>query len=333
MTVRFTRRRAITVLAAAAGLPLLVKAGRAEARVMRWQGTSLGADASIQLYHTDEAKAKAAIDAGLAELNRLEDMFSLYRADSTLSRLNRDGKVAGAPAEFVELMAYSKDAAAKTGGWFDPTVHPVFQAYFSHFTAPGTPDPAGPSEAALAQALALVDWRGIEVDSARNAVSLARPGMGVTLNSTGQGYISDRVCAVLRAHGFDNMLVDMGEIRAPGAKPDGSAWRIGIANPADPSRALTEIDVVNVGVATSGGYGTLFDDAGKFTHLIDPFTGRTAPRLAGVTVIADTATKANALSTPLTLAPAEKRREMLAAFGGVKAIFVTPEGIQETIEA
>ena len=332
MTVRFTRRRAITVLAAAAGLPLLMKAGRAEARVMRWQGTSLGADASIQLYHHDEAKAQAAIDAGVAELARLEGIFSLYRADSTISALNRDGKVDNAPAEFVDLVGISRDAAAKTDGWFDPTVHPVFQLYFRHFIA-DNPDPAGPSEAAVKQTLALVDWRGIEVDAERRRVSLARPGMGITLNSTGQGYISDRVADVLRGYGFENMLVDMGEIRAPAAKPDGSGWRIGIADPADPARALTQIDVVNKGVATSGGYGTIFDDAGRVTHLINPFSGRTAPRLAGVTVIADTATKANALSTPLTLVPRERRQQMLSAFGGVKAIFVTPAGIEETLEA
>ncbi len=332
MTVRFTRRRAITVLAAAAGLPLLMKAGRAEAGVMRWQGTSLGADASVQLYHTDPAKARAAMDAGLAELARLESVFSLYRADSTISMLNRDGKVENAPPEFIDLVAYSRDAAEKTGGWFDPTVHRVFQVYFNHFTGPN-PDPAGPSPAALRQALDLVDWRGIEVDSGRRTVTLARPGMGITLNSTGQGYISDRVADVLRGYGFENILVDMGEIRAPAAKPDGSAWRVGIADPAEPARALTEIDVIGKGVATSGGYGTLLDDAGRFTHLINPFTAGTAPALAGVTVIADSATKANALSTPLTLAPRALRQQMLSAFGGVKAIFVTPAGIEETLEA
>ena len=332
MTVRFTRRRAITVLAAAAGLPLLMKAGRADAQVLRWQGTSLGADASIQLYHTDAAKAQAAVDSGLAELERLENMFSLYRPDSTISVLNREGRVANAPDEFIELVAYSREAAAKTDGWFDPTVHPVFQAYFRHFTAPVV-DPAGPSADTLAKALAVVDWRAIQVDAARRTVAFAKPGMGLTLNSTGQGYISDRVAAVLRGHGFQNMLVDMGELRALSTRPDGTAWRVGIANPADPARAIAEIDVVDKAVATSGGYGTLFDADGRFTHLIDPFTGRTAPRLAGVTVVADTAAKANALSTPLTLVPRAQRQAMLAAFGGVKAIFVTPEGVQETLEA
>ena len=86
MTVRITRRRAITVLAAAAGLPLLVKARDAQARLYRWEGTTLGAPSSIQLYHKDEAKAHAAVADSLAELARLESIFSVYRADSTCRR-------------------------------------------------------------------------------------------------------------------------------------------------------------------------------------------------------------------------------------------------------
>ncbi len=331
MSVKITRRRAITVLAAAAGLPLFIKAGHAQARVYRWQGTSLGADASIQLYHTDEAKARTAVDAALAELNRLEDMFSLYRPNSVLSLLNRDGSVEGAPKEFVELMAYGREVAEITDGWFDPTVQPVWDLYFRHFTADNV-DPAGPSPEAIKQALALVDWRGITIDRGAGRVALARPGMAVTHNALGQGYITDRVADILRGYGFGNMLINMGELQAVSSRPDGQAWRIGIADPADHSRAIAEVDVVDKGVATSGGYGTIFDPNGKFTHIIDPHSGRTAPQLLGVTVIADSATKANAFSTPLTLLPKEKRQSVVSLGRGIKAIFVTPDGVTETLE-
>ncbi|OAN52734.1 thiamine biosynthesis protein ApbE [Paramagnetospirillum marisnigri] len=332
MTVRITRRRAITVLAAAAGLPLLLKANRAEARLYRWEGTTLGAPSSISLYHTDEAKARAAVTAALGELARLEAMFSVYRADSSLSALNRDGKLDNAPVEFIEMIGRAKSLAAITGGVYDPTIQPVWSLYFSHFTQPAAPT-AAPAERDLAAALALVDWRGIEIDAANRRVSLARPGMAVTLNSGAQGYITDKVAEVLRAHGFANMLVDMGEPRALATKPDGSAWRIGIANPADPSRAVTEIDVVDKAVSTSGGYGTLFDDAGKFTHLIDPRTGQTAPALLGVSVVAETAAVADGLSTAMVLAPVERRQQILRDAGGLSAIFVTPDGVAATVTA
>ncbi|EPY02544.1 FAD:protein FMN transferase [Magnetospirillum fulvum] len=333
MTVRINRRRAITVLAAAAGLPLIWQASQAQAaRLVRWEGTTLGAPSTIQLYHTDEAKARAAIAAGLEELARLESIFSVYRADSAITALNRDGRLDNAPVELIEMLTHARELAKISDGVYDPTIQPVWQLYFQHFTA-ANPDPAGPAAADMAKALALVDWRGIEIDPVNRTIALARPGMAITLNSGAQGYITDRVADVLRSHGFVNMLVDMGEPRALSTKPDGSAWRIGIANPADPSRAVTEIDVVDKAVSTSGGYGTLFDDAGQFTHLINTRTGKTAPAMVGVSVVANNATTADGLSTALLLAPVERRQDILRAAGGLTAIFVTPDGVTATVTA
>jgi thiamine biosynthesis lipoprotein len=332
MSLVISRRRFITFVAAAAGLPLLLKAGGSQARPVRWDGTALGAPASIQLYHSDETLARAAIAAGLDELTRLEAIFSVYRADSSISVLNREGVLENAPADFINMLTRSLSLAEISGGVYDPTIQPVWQTYFRHFTA-SNPDPAGPSQRNLSAALALVDWRAVEVDAARSRVSFARPGMGLTLNSGAQGYITDRVADVLRAHGFDRMLVDMGEPRALSAKPDGSAWRIGIANPADPGSAVTTLEVVDKCVSTSGGYGTLFDAKGSFTHLIDTRTGRTAPALLGVSVVADSGIVADGLSTAMLMAPVERRQDILKAAGGQKAVYVTPDGVVSTVEA
>ena len=332
MTASFSRRRAITLIAATAGLPLLMAAGGPRSRLLEWHGTTLGAPSTIRLYHENEAHARAAIDAGLAELARLEAIFSVYRADTVISALNRDGKVGDAPADFIELLGHAVKLAELSGGIWDPTIQPVWQTYFRHFTG-ASPDPKGPAAADLARALALVNWRDLEIDAANRRVAFARPGMGLTLNSGGQGFITDKVAAVLAGYGFKNMLVDMGEPRALSTKPDGSAWKIGIANPADPSRAVAELDVVDKCVSTSGGYGTLFDDAGNFTHIIDPRTGRTAPRLLGVSVVADTATKADGLSTAMLLAAPENRLPLLRAAGGLTALYVTPDGVTERVDA
>ena len=311
-----TRRRFITFVAAAAGLPLLLKAGGAQARPARWDGTALGAPASIQLYHTNEAQAQAAIAAGLGELKRLEAVFSMYLADSSISRLNRDGVLENAPSDFIAMLTRALSLAKISDGVYDPTVQPLWQTYFRHFTA-GNPDPAGPAQRDIDAALALVDWRGVEIDAANNRVSFARPGMGLTLNSGAQGYITDRVADVLRAHGFDRMLVDMGEPRALSAKPDGSAWRIAIANPANPGNAITTLELVDKCVATSGGYGTIFDPAGTFTHIMNTRTGRTAPAMLGVSVVADKGIIADGLSTAMLMAPVERRQEILKAAGGL----------------
>lgn len=327
-----SRRRFITLAAAAAGLPLLLKIGGAQAKPVRWEGTALGAPASIQLYHTDEAQARAAIAAGLDELDRLEKIFSVYRADSAISALNRHGVLEDAPQDFIVMTERALALAQISDGAYDPTVQPLWQTYFRHFTAVN-PDPAGPAAADIDAARALVDWRAVELDAANRRIAFARPGMGLTLNSGAQGYITDRVAEVLRAHGFDRMLVDMGEPRALSAKPDGSAWRIGIANPAHPASTVATLEVVNQCVSTSGGYGTLFDPAGKFTHLIDTRTGRTAPALLGVSVVADLGAIADGLSTAMLMAPSGRRQDILRAAGGTKAIYVTPDGIVSTVTA
>ena len=331
MAITLSRRRFITFVAAAAGLPLLMKAGNSKARLARWAGTSLGAPAQIQLYHSDEGQAQRAIAAALDELNRCERIFSVYRADSAISALNRDGVLENAPEDFIVLLSRALSLARISEGVYDPTVQPLWQLYFRHFTA-ARPDPAGPSVQHVAAALSRVDWRAVEIDAGRRRIAFARPGMGLTLNAGGQGYITDRVVDVLRAHGFASMLVDMGEPRALSVKPDGSAWRIGIADPADPGRTVATLDVVDKCVATSGGYGTLFDAAGVFTHLFDTRTGKTAPALLGVSVVADLGIIADGLSAAMLLAPVDRRRAILKAAGGQKAIYVTPEGVVSTVE-
>lgn len=332
MSAVMSRRRFISFVAAAAGLPLLLKVGGSQAKPVRWDGTALGAPASIQLFHTDETQAHVAIAAGLNELKRLETIFSVYRADSSISKLNREGVLENAPDDFIAMLTRALSLARISDGVYDPTVQSVWQLYFRHFTS-SNPDPTGPAPRDLAAALALVDWRAVEVDAGNKRISFARPGMGLTLNSGAQGYITDRVADVLRAHGFDRMLVDMGEPRALSAKPDGSAWRIAIADPADPSRTIITLDVVDKCVSTSGGYGTLFDSAGSFTHLIDTRTGRTAPALLGVSVVADTGIAADGLSTAMLMAPVERRQHILRSAGGQKAIYVTPDGVISTVEA
>lgn len=322
------RRRVLAVSALAVALPLA--AWRASSRApapLQWRGTAFGAPASITLYHDDDARAAAALRAVLAELARVEAVFSLYRADSWLSRLNRAGRLDDAPAEFTAVLNRALDLARATGGVYDPTVQPLWQLYYRHFVVDGARE--APSAAQRDAALARVGWQHVAVDGAR--VRLARPGMAVTLNSVAQGYATDRASEVLRAHGFDRMLVDMGEPRALAPKPDGSAWRIAIADPRDPSRAIHAVEAVELAVATSGGYGTRFDEAGRYTHLLDARSGRSAPAAESVTVISASATEADLLSTALALLPQAARAPLLAARPGCRAICVDAAGTVRTL--
>lgn len=320
-----TRRR-LMLMAAAVPLVAWRVQQNAHAAPLQWQGVAMGAPASVILHHGgDTTRAQAALTATLTEVNRLETMFSLFRADSLISELNRSGQLKDAPPEFLSLLGTTLAMAAASKGVFDPSIQPLWRLYFDHFVTGANTAP--PPTDRVAQARALVDWQGVQITGSQ--VRLARPGMALSLNGVAQGFITDRCSAVLRSHGFSHMLVDMGEPRAVAAKPDGSAWQIGLADPREPSRAIHTLSVLDQAVATSGGYGTRLDDAGLYTHLINARTGRTAPAYESVTVVAPTATQGDALSTALALIPStdvSARLALLRTQPGCRAICINHAG-------
>jgi FAD:protein FMN transferase len=231
MPVNISRRRMIRISAAAAGLALvpLKRPARSDvACLVTWRGMALGALASMCVHHTGRAEAERSIKRALAEVRRLERIFSLYREDSVLVALNRRGALETPPPELVELLTTCRNYAELTDGAFDPTVQPLWRLFAEHFSR-AEADPGGPSQAALDEALDLVGHQHLILD--RNRVVFARRGMGLTLNGIAQGYITDRVVDLLGADGIGRSLVDMGETRALGAHPDGRAWTVAITDP------------------------------------------------------------------------------------------------------
>lgn len=331
-----TRRRFLTIAATCAALGPLASAralasGRPAADLpepVTWRGVALGALASMTLVHPDREHARALLARSLDELARLEAIFSLYRPDSALARLNRSGELAAPATELVELLSFGLELARRTDGAFDPTVQPLFALYIDHFRQPDA-DPAGPSREAIARSLAAVGHRHVELDAGR--IRLRQAGAAVTLNGIAQGYITDRIAATLRAGGLDDILLDLGEGRASGRRPDGTPWRVAVADPADPSRTLVDVPLgseagMHPALATSGGYGTRFGTDPRIHHLLDPRTGHSANHHASVSVAAPNATLADGLATALAILPPARARAVLANYPTVDAWFIDGAG-------
>ncbi len=299
LTRNVTRRRFITITASAVGaalIPPVTMIGSAHGQIpdqlagqaQYWRGIALGAEASLTLNGHDPSRARIAIDAALDEISRLEKVFSLFRDDSALSRLNRDGVLEAPPLDLVVCLNEAKRYWRVTNGAFDATVQPLWALYGEHFSTSGA-DPHGPQDTDIAVARSLVDFGSVSLAS--NEIKFAKPGMALTLNGIAQGYITDKVTDLLRLHGFDHVLVNMGEIRALGGKADGTPWQVAI------NRTDQIVDIRNQAIATSGGYGTRFDEAGRYHHLLNPLSGRSANQWSSISVIAPTATMADGLST------------------------------------
>jgi FAD:protein FMN transferase len=325
-------RRLIGISAAAAGLALLTPGtasmATAGAMAVTWRGVVLGAAGTIVVHHPDRAAAERLVARALDEIRRLEGLFSLYREDSALVRLNRQGALEAPPADMVRLLADCSRYAELTDGAFDPTVQPLWRLYFDHFAQPGA-DPNGPPAEALSAALERVGHKHVLVS--RDRVAIRKRGVRLTLNGIAQGYITDRVVELLRDGGIERTVADLGEIRVLGTRPDGRPWRVGLADPDDPGRARETLELVDRAVATSGGYGMTFDRAGRFSHIIDPRTGISPQLYRSVSVVASDATTADALSTAFSLLPPAAIDAALARLHGVAAHLIRADGTADPL--
>jgi thiamine biosynthesis lipoprotein len=220
-----TRRRAITITAAAS-LSLLCAADRTtrSAPIYHWTGSSLGSPSRLALYHPDPVAAGRLVGRCVAEIVRLERIFALYRDDTELARLNRDGQLDHPSFDLLAVLSLGLRLSDLSGGAFDMTVQPLWDLYAGHFFRSPVPRLEGPNPEAIERARVLVDWRAVDLGTRRIAL---RPGMGVTLNGIAQGYVTDRVIDILRQEGCERVLADMGcsELRALGRRIDGSPWR------------------------------------------------------------------------------------------------------------
>jgi thiamine biosynthesis lipoprotein len=234
----------------------------------------MGAEACIVLAGPRDA-AEAALGAVAAEIERLEDLFSLHRPDSQLARLNRDGALAAPARDFTEVLRLSARWRARTEGAFDPAVQPLWTAAVEARPAP----------------LDRVRAARVEIEPGRVRLS---PGAALTLNGIAQGYIADRVAALLTRHGFAAPRIDTGEMRLPGRE----RRRLHLPD------AGLELEVADCAVATSAPDALRLPGARH--HLFDPRTGRSPEHWRAVTVVAPTAADADALSTAFAVSAPER---------------------------
>jgi FAD:protein FMN transferase len=326
-----TRRRAIRIMVAAAGVPLMIAAVRASApkgQFRTWQGDVLGAWSELTLWHADSAFAQRTIRKVRQEIERFERIFSLYRPDSEIARLNAAGRLARPSPELRALVDESQRMAVLSGGAFDISVQPLWRLYEAHFWSRSDVQ-ADIVARAREVAGELVDFRRIEAGAA--AIGFTRPGMAITLNSLAQGYITDAIADMLRNEGFESAVVDLGEFRTLGRHPDGRPWRLGIGSNAGGSGRTVEL--ADKALAVSGGYGTPFEPSGRFHHIFDPHTGASANTFAEVAVIGPRATAANALSTAISVAGEARAPMLLAAYPGTQAILTRDDGSSVMVRA
>jgi thiamine biosynthesis lipoprotein len=161
-----------------------------------------------------------------------------------------------------------------------------------------------------------------------NILSRFMPNSEVSMinQHAGKGYVSDCLIKTLQKYGVVSAFINIGgNVSTLGNKLDGSSWSVGIRHPRHYSCLIGAVKVTGKAVVTSGDYERYFiDRAGKRRHhILDPTTGYPAESgLISITVVADSAMIADALSTAIFVAGMEKGLRYLAQFPGIDVVLV-----------
>jgi len=283
----------------------------------------MGTKVEIMVQGRDEAKLESAVDAGFQEIERLEAGLSRYQERSVISELNRNAGVSPVRVgpEVFALLEKAVEICRASNGAFDITILPVLELWKFDENSP-----AVPSEDQLQERLRLVGCDKIVLKKDQYLAFLPEPGMAADLGGIAKGYAADRAAQVLREKGVRSGIVNAGgDLRVFGAQ--GAGMAIGIQDPRRREKVFAKIYLKDSAVATSGDYQRFFIFEGvRYSHIIDPATGRPARGEESVSVISENGIDADAWATALFVLGSDPGLKLLRDRPGMEALFIAESG-------
>lgn len=279
-------------------------------------------DTIIKIQVLDSAD-ESILDGLKTLCKKYDTMFSTTNENSELYKLNHAG---GQPVtvsdETAKLIQEGIHYSELSDGAFDITIEPVSALWDFK-----SDKPTVPTSDTIAEAVSHVDYTKVDING--NTITLEDPKAGIDLGAIAKGYIADQVKKYLKKQGVKHAIINLGgNVDVIGTKLDGSKYNIGIQKPFDESgEAITSVQLKDQTVVTSGIYERYFKKNGKlYHHILDPRTGYPCENnLYSVSIITDSSTKADALSTTCFLLGYKKGMELIKSMDGVEAIFITDD--------
>ncbi|MDQ6685437.1 MAG: FAD:protein FMN transferase [Pseudomonadota bacterium] len=282
----------------------------------------MGTAIRVELWADDARSGRAAIDAVLQEMHRIDRAMSPHKADSELSRINREAaaKPVRLSDEMATLVGRALEFSRFTDGAFDITYAAVGQLY-DYCRG------VRPSVQALEAARADVGHGLLDFDATAKTLRFTRPGMRIDLGGFAKGHAVDNAARLLRERGIAHANVAAGgDSRVIGDRR-GRPWTIGIRDPRHEGAVAAVLPLEDVSISTSGDYERYFDaDGERFHHLIDPATGRSPSGLHSVTVLADDGLTSEAMSKAVFVLGIERGLRLVESLRGVDAVAIDAEG-------
>lgn len=267
-------------------------------------------------------KLNMAVEAMLADVN---GKMSNWDKTSEVSRFNALQSTAPVEisADFAYVMRAANDIHHLSGGKFDVTLAPLIDLWGFGAKKPGDPVPSDQEIDAALQNVGQAKL--LTLNESTPSLQKNQVGVSVNLSAIAKGFGADQLAGVLRSHGVENYLVEIGgDLVTAGLNAQGEAWSIAIEKPQVGTQSIELIiPVSDLGMATSGDYRNFFEQDGiRYSHLIDPTTGRPIThRATSVTVLAQNAMLADALATAL-LVVGEKQGLEIAQANDIAAFFI-----------
>ncbi len=239
---------------------------------------------------------KKAFAEAFAEIHRIEDLMSVRKSDSQLSKVNDHAGKMPVPVsrELIDMLLEANRISELTNGKFDISFAAMDGLWDFH-----SKPPKPPQHQDIAARLPLIDYRSILVNEKNSTVMLNKKDMKIGLGGIAKGYSVDKAAAILKKYGLNDFIIFGGGDLVVSGKKGSRPWRVGIQDPRVPSRYFARFEPEGYrAIVTSGDYEKFFIENDKrYHHVIDPDTGYPVADTVSVTIIADTATRADALAT------------------------------------
>lgn len=291
-------------------------------KIFRRQEHLMGNRFVLGVVGDKESKALEALQLAVDEIKRVEALFSTYQENSIINQINLKAGIEAVevPEEVFQLIKRAQKISDLTDGAFDLTYGSLDKNFWNfNVKMKELPKPANAKEA-----VALINYKNIQLDAENRKVFLLEKGMRIGFGGIGKGYAADRAKQVLRELGFENGIVNAsGDLCAWGTDEKEETWKIALSNPDAPTEAIAEIPLQNYAVATSGTYEKfVWIDGVKYSHTIHPKTGYPVRGTKSVTVIAPFAELADALTTPIAVMGVEAGLHLLNQLKGVAGVVI-----------
>ena len=285
----------------------------------------------ISAYGSD---AETVLNTVEKEIMRLDNLLRRKNESSEVYKIN-SCKSVYVSSDTANLIKKALDISKSTDGAFDISIAPVMDLWGFYTKEFNVPDESG-----LKDALSRVNYNNITVDG--NNVSVSE-NTEIDLGGIAKGFLSDRIIQIYRENGIESGIVSLGgNVQTLGRKPDGKLWRVAIQNPDNEGAYLGILSVEDMAVITSGGYQRYFEKDGiTYHHIINPDDGFPSNSgLKSVTVVGESGTLADGLSTALFVMGLQKSIDYWKTCDGIDIVMLTDndelyitEGLKDIFES